>query len=511
VSDGEPSSTGPDRTDGGGPSGPGARGPGTADAAGRAAAGPVPSLDEVAVITPAHPDPPPLRPQHARRRRHRRTILWSSVALLVVVVASAGLVAAQRIARPLPQPGVAAGRLGVSVVPGPAPAPPWPDSGQGAVAIPALGYAEQSGPEQPVPIASLTKMTTAVVVLRDHPVPLGSSGPTVTITPDEAAQFDVNLANDETNIPLQAGETLTELQLLEALLNQSADDVAYTLAVWDAGSLPAFVAKMDALAGSLGAVHSHYVDASGFDPGSVSTAADTLRVAAAGMAIPTFASVAGMPTVNLPGVGTARNIVTEIGTDGIVGVKSGYTSQASGCMVLAGFRSVDGRSVLVLASALGQKEPVPAPPPAPTPSSGGPTTTAASAVPTTTAPYSALEAQYPLLYTGPIVEHLLDASESAIVPVPVVAAGHTVGTASAEWGRARRVVPVVAAQGAWLLGVPGQRVAAAMAPMTPSGATTDAGSVGAVRFTLGPQVETVPVRLVHRLPDPGWWWKVLHN
>ena len=362
------------------------------------------------------------------------------MALLVVVAASAGLVAAQRIDRPLAQPSLAAGRLSVSVVPGATPAPPWPASGQGAIAVPALGYAEQSGPEQPVPIASLTKMTTAVVVLRDHPVPLGSNGPTITITPDEAAQFDVNLANDETNIPLQAGETLTELQLLEALLNQSADDVAYTLAVWDAGSLPAFVAKMDALAGSVGAVHSHYVDASGFDPRSVSTAADTLRVAAAGMAIPTFASVAGMPTVNLPGVGTAHNIVTEIGTDGIVGVKSGYTSQASGCMVLAGFRSVDGRSVLVLASALGQHEPAPAPPPAPTPTSGAaPTTAAASAVPTTTtttAPYSALEAQYPLLYTGPIVEHLLDASEAAIVPVPVVAAGHAVGTASAEWGGA---------------------------------------------------------------------------
>jgi hypothetical protein len=542
VSDGEPSSTGPDRPDGGDVLGPGRPGPGTAEAAGHAAAGPVPSLDREAVIAPTPPgttepagtagpaapaqppgtseaaaqagrsDPPPLRPQHARRRRHRRTILWSSVVLLMVVVASAGLVAAQRIDRPLPQPGVAAGRLRVSVVPGSSPAPPWPDSGQGAVAIPALGYAEQSGPEQPVPIASLTKMTTAVVVLRDHPVPLGSSGPTVTITPDEAAQFDVNLANDETNIPLQAGEALTELQLLEALLNQSADDVAYTLAVWDAGSLPAFLVKMDALAGSLGAVHSHYVDASGFQPGSVSTAADTLRVAAAGMAIPTFATVAGMPTVNLPGVGTARNIVTEIGTDGIVGVKSGYTSQASGCMVRAGFRSVDGRSVLVLASALGQREPVPAPPPPPTPPSGAPTTSAASAAPTTTtAPYSALEAQYPLLYTGPIVEHLLDTSEAAIVPVPVVAAGHTVGTASAEWGGARRVVPIVAAQGAWLLGVPGQRVAATVAPMTPSGATTGAGSVGAVRFTLGPQVETVPVRLVHRVPDPGWWWKVLHN
>jgi D-alanyl-D-alanine carboxypeptidase (penicillin-binding protein 5/6) len=434
------------------------------------------------------------------------------VALLVLVAASAGLVAARRIDRPLPQPTLRVGRVTVSVVPGSSPTAPWPAGGQGAVAIPALGYSEQSGPEQPVPIASLAKMTTAVVVLRDHPVPLGSSGPTITITPDEAAQFDVNLANNETNIPLQTGESLTELQLLEALLNQSADDVAYTLAVWDAGSQQAFVTKMNALASSLGAVHSHYVDASGFDPQSVSTAADTLRVAAAGMAIPTFASVAGMPTVNLPGIGTVHNIVTEIGTDGIIGVKSGYTSQASGCMVLAGFRSVGGRTVLVLASALGLREPAPAPPPSATaPSAAVPTTLAAPTTTTTTAPYSALEAQYPLRYAGPIVEHLLDASEAAIVPVPVVTAGHTVGAASAEWGGVRRVVPVVAAQDAWLLGVPGQRVVATTASMTPSGAKTGAGSVGTLRFSLGSQAETVPVRLVRRVPDPGWWWKVLHN
>jgi D-alanyl-D-alanine carboxypeptidase (penicillin-binding protein 5/6) len=260
---------------------------------------------------------------------------------------------------------------------------------------------------------------------------------------------------------------------------------------------------MNAAAASVGALDSHYVDASGFDPRSVSTAGDTLRIAAAGMAIPTFAGVAAMPAVNLPGVGTATNIVTAIGKNGIVGVKSGYTSQASGCMVLAGYRFVGGRSVLVLASALGEREPAPAPPPP-----AGSTPAAVPSTTTTTAPYSVLEAQYPLLYTEPIVERLLDTSVAAVVPVRVVAADQTVGMASTQWGGAENDVPVVAAHGAWLLGVPGQRVVVTMAPSRRMAAGVWAG---AVRFSLGAQTETVPVRLVHRVSEPGWWWKVLHN
>ena len=469
------------------------------------------------VTGPAVPSDPGLttegpapRPQRARRRRRRRIIVWSTVAVLVVASAGVGLVAAHRIDRPLGQPTVSPGRVATTVVPGTPPVLPWPAAGQAAVAVPALHYAVQSGPEQPVPVASLTKMTTALVVLLDHPVPPGTSGPTITVTPDDAAQFDVDLDNDETNIPLEAGEALSELQLVEALLNQSANDAAYTLAAWDAGTQQAFVAKMNALASSLGAADSRYVDASGFDPRSVSTAADTLRIAAAGMAIPTFASVAGMPTVDLPGVGTVRNIVTAIGSDGIVGVKSGYTSQASGCMVLAGYRSVDGRSVLVLASALGQREPEPSPRSRTTTPPGATSTTAPTTT-TTTAPYSALEAKYPLRYTEPIVAALLHSSEAGIVAVPLVTAGHAVGTASTDWAGVRRVVPVVAMRSATLLGVPGQQVSAAVAPTTSPGATPDEEEVGTVRFTLGSEIATVPVRLDHRLPEPDWWWKVLHN
>ena len=225
--------------------------------------------------------------------------------------------------------------------------------------MPSLGFSAQSGPEVPVPIASLTKITTAVVVLKDHPVPPGADGPTITVTADDVAEYQAELHLDESSIAIQVGETLTERQMLEALLTQSANDIAYSLAVWDAGTLDAFVGKMNALATALGATDTHYVDASGFDPHSVSSAADVLRVASAGMAIPTFAEVVALPKVTLPLVGTVDNIVPEVGTGGVVGIKSGYTSDAGACMVLAANRVIRGRQVLVIVAVLGQPTPPP--------------------------------------------------------------------------------------------------------------------------------------------------------
>ena len=194
-------------------------------------------------------------------------------------------------------------------------------------------------------------------------------------------------------------------------------------------------------------------------------------------------------------------------------------------MVLAAYRAIEGRSVLVLASALAQSEPPPPapPPPAtvpPAPPAGAtttvpPTTTTTTPVPSTTttapAPYSAIEAQYPLLYTGPIVERLLDTSEAAIVAVPAVAKGSVVRMASVDWGGIHREVPAVATRSAVLVGLPGQRVAVTTAA-APATQTTGSGvQAGTVRFMLGHEAVTVPLRLVHRVAQPTWWWKALHN
>ena len=90
----------------------------------------------------------------------------------------------------------------------------------------------------------------------------------------------------------------------------SANNLADVLAQWDAGSIPAFVAKMNAAATALGMTHTHYADASGLDPGTRGTAGDELLVTQAAMAIPTFAAVVAQPSVTLPVVGVLSNYVS---------------------------------------------------------------------------------------------------------------------------------------------------------------------------------------------------------
>jgi D-alanyl-D-alanine carboxypeptidase (penicillin-binding protein 5/6) len=240
------------------------------------------------------------------------------------------------------------------VVPGPAEHLPWPATGQGAVAVMGSGLAAQSAKERSVPIASLTKMMTALIVLRDHPLAVGASGPRFRMTEADVTAWVRDSQAGDSTVPVKAGEVLSEYQLLEALLLPSGDNIADLLAGWDAGSLGAFVAKMNAEALALGLTRTHYADASGVDPHSVSTAADQAVLALSLMADPVARSIVSMPSRAFPVAGTIENFNPALGTDGIVGVKSGFTSEAQGCLVTAAYRDVGGARVLVVAASLGQ-------------------------------------------------------------------------------------------------------------------------------------------------------------
>jgi serine-type D-Ala-D-Ala carboxypeptidase (penicillin-binding protein 5/6) len=309
---------------------------------------------------PAPVPPAPERGRHSvkthRRRRHgrRRAILLAFLLLLIAAGAYVGI----RLSTPEPAPAVTAAALPAVHVPAQTVTLPWPTVGQGAVAVPSIGVDLASGPEQAAPVASLTKLMTAYVVLRDHPLVLGKPGPTITVTQADVDDYDSATVNDDSNAEVSLNEQISEADVLGGLLVHSADNYADLLAMWDAGSIPAFVAKMNAAAAHLGMDHSHFADASGVSPGSESTASDLLKVAALDMANPTFASFVKMSSVTLPVAGTISTYTPLLGVQGVIGVKSGFTTAAGGGDVLAVERMVHGKQVLLLSAVTGQTGPV---------------------------------------------------------------------------------------------------------------------------------------------------------
>jgi serine-type D-Ala-D-Ala carboxypeptidase (penicillin-binding protein 5/6) len=181
--------------------------------------------------------------------------------------------------------------------------------------------------QQPVPIASVAKVMTAYLVVRD-PREL-----TLIVTDDDVADTERRAGQDESIVHVAAGETLTERQALIAILLPSANNVATMLARASAGSQDAFVAQMNDMAHALGMRHTIYTDPSGLDEATRSTADDQLILAEHAMKVPEFASLVALRSAELPVAGTVHNTDSLLGKDGFVGIKTGSDDAAGGCFM----------------------------------------------------------------------------------------------------------------------------------------------------------------------------------
>jgi len=228
----------------------------------------------------------------------------------------------------------------------------WPGQGEAAVAV-GSGRIHAVGRSRAVPIASLAKVMTALVVLRNRPVSVQDPGFTMTITAADVADTARRRSDGQSVVAVVAGEMLTERQALQALLLPSANNIAMALGRAVSGSADAFVEEMNAEARRLGMMSTRYTDPSGYDPATVSTASDQVALARAAMRIDAFADLVAERAAALPRAGVVRNTDSLLGHDGFVGIKTGSDSAAGGCFMFAA-RS-PGRSGLVYGVVLGQR------------------------------------------------------------------------------------------------------------------------------------------------------------
>lgn len=279
------------------------------------------------------------------RRRGRRTLY------LAVVVILAGY-SSWAIIRPLPllTPAVMSRQLSLST---PRASLAWPAS-QSAVGVTGTSILESRGVQTPVPIASVAKVITALTVLQKRPLALGKQGPLVTLTDQDLAFYRNYAAQDGSLLPVQVGEQISEYQMLQALMLPSANNIADSLAIWGFGSLPAYQAAATNYVKNLGMTDTHIgADASGLAPDSTSTASDLVKLGKVAMRHPVLAQIVGQSTASgIPVAGTIRNVNILLGSNNIIGVKTGNSDQAGGVYLAAAQTLLPGNKTATIITAV---------------------------------------------------------------------------------------------------------------------------------------------------------------
>ncbi|EME97461.1 D-alanyl-D-alanine carboxypeptidase [Streptomyces mobaraensis NBRC 13819 = DSM 40847] len=311
-------------------------------------------LDLLAQLTNT---PPP--PETPVRTAMRRVKIWTPIVVLLLIV-----FCVVQAFRPLPDPSLALGKQAAYTFGGEKFDMKWPTEGQSAAKVLGVGDLGTYGPQKPVPTASMAKVMTAYVVLRDHPLKMRKGpggqdvpeqGPAVTI--DERAEKE-GKAKDESAIRgLRAGQTFSEYDMLQMLLIPSGNNIARQLARWDAGSEEAFLKKMNDTAKQLGMKNTTYTDASGLNKTTVSTAVDQVLLAEQVIKDPIVRSITTKPNTPIKGLNEGINSNIDdllIKHTGVLGIKTGSSSPAGGTLMWAARKRINGEEVLIVGATMDQ-------------------------------------------------------------------------------------------------------------------------------------------------------------
>ncbi len=183
-------------------------------------------------------------------------------------------------------------------------------------------------PDEQRPMASLTKIMTALLIVEHHAL-----GEIVTVP----------LVADDiggSTIGLRSGQRLTVRSLLYALLLPSANDAAYTLATYDSHSVGGFVQRMNERARSLGLRNTYFANPAGLHHDQqFSTPRDIAWLTLAALKNKDIANIVSTRTARIATMNnedfSLRNTNEMLHTHPqVFGVKTGTTDKAGECLVI---------------------------------------------------------------------------------------------------------------------------------------------------------------------------------
>ncbi|MEO8262156.1 MAG: D-alanyl-D-alanine carboxypeptidase [Pseudolysinimonas sp.] len=342
--------------------------------------------------------------------------------------------------------------------------------GYGASAIGALdfpGVLASDGAAGALPMASITKIVTALTVLEAQPLAVDAPGPSITMTAADVALFDAYKKVNGKVTPVHVGEVYTQRELLDMTLIESANNYSSTLAKWAFGSEEAFVAAARTWVAAHNLPSLVIVDSTGLDPGNVATASDLIELGRLALRDPLVRTIVGTPEVTIHDVGLVENSNELLGLSGVTGIKTGTLDSFGANLLFSADYVIGASTVTVIGVVLGGTD-------------------------------------HPTLDAA--ITSLLTTVQQGFHEVDVSDVGEDYGSYETAWGQ---TAEAEAGAEAVLLTWSDSPITVDVS-VDPIRLGEAGDSVGSATFTAGVNTITVPLVLSQPLTDPGPGWRLTH-
>lgn len=230
-----------------------------------------------------------------------------------------------------------------------------PSQGSSLVYSEGFGELATNNSNEKRPIASITKIITALVVLQAKPLKPAEPGPTITLTDKDTQIYNYYTSILGSTAPAPAGLNITEQDALTAMLLPSANNYADTLATWAYGSQENFIKAANDFLKSNNLNSTTIADASGFSPDSKSSANDLIILGKMVLDNPVLSQIVSKKSADIPGVGEVKNTNFLLVNDNVIGIKTGNTDEAKKCLLFASKHKIGDQDITAISVTLGQE------------------------------------------------------------------------------------------------------------------------------------------------------------
>lgn len=340
--------------------------------------------------------------------------------------------------------------------------------GYGDSAIAAEGYPGMlatGGGTSPLPIASITKIITMLVVLQKKPLAVGAAGPQIAFTAQDVAIKNSYAQRGGDVYPIRVGATMSEHDMLTVALVASANNYARALADWAYGSEANFLPVAKAWLKAHGLDSTTLTDCTGLNPQNTSTPTDLIALGKLALANPIIAPLVSSKSATVPIVGKISNTNKLLGIAGINGVKTGTLTKAS--LLFSSSLHLNGQTIVLIGVVL-----------------DGPS--------------------HPVIDAA--ISTVVKEARAGFHVVTVAKKGQAFANYSTEWGTTSSAVATRTVR----MVVWGGTSVSAKVSATSVGLAAKGSNAGSVLFSTPTQTVSVPLELSRSIEDPGGGWRLSH-